>query len=76
MESVTGAPSGRWCAAYEDLIPALATAMRITCLQLTSQQVTSVADGVSSPAGYRQLFSLLAESVDDPAVTGILTLVS
>ena len=47
---MTGAPSGRWCAAYEDLIPALATAMRITCLQLTPQQVTSVANGISSPA--------------------------
>jgi len=43
---VTGAPSGRWCAAYEDLIPALATAMRIICLQLTPQQVTSVADDI------------------------------
>ena len=69
---------------YEDLIPRLATATRITCLKLTPQQVISIADSIEQATRFPgshgrntaspEVFSLLAEAVDDPSIAGALRL--
>jgi hypothetical protein len=51
---------------YEELIPALATATRIACLRLDGRPAGNTADA--------EIFSLLAGSVQDPAVAGVLGL--
>ena len=51
---------------YEDLIPAIATATRIACLQ---PEVRGAA-----AAGDAEIFGLLAESAPDPGVAGVLRL--
>src|SRR5438270_4166194 len=70
---------------YENMIPALATATRIACLRLNSQHITTIENAVElgaqaprSPgweqkaAAHAEIFSFLAEAVDDPAVAGVL----
>jgi DNA-binding FadR family transcriptional regulator len=72
---------------YENMIPALATATGIACLQLTSQHITTIENAVEqgtrlprSPGWehkatvHAEIFSLLAEAVDYPAVAGVLSL--
>jgi len=72
---------------YENLIPAVATATRIACLRLTSQQIATMEEAAGqcarlprSPgwehkaAAHAGFFGFLAEAVDDPAVAGVLTL--
>jgi len=67
------------------MIPALATATRIACLRLNSQHITTIENAVElgaqaprSPgweqkaAAHAEIFSFLAEAVDDPAVAGVL----
>ena len=69
------------------MIPALATATRIACLRLTSQHISAIEDaveqGASLPrrpgweqkaAAHAEIFSLLAQAVDDQAVARLLTL--
>ena len=69
------------------MIPALATATRIACLRLTSQHISAIENtveqGASLPrrpgweqkaAAHAQIFSLLAQAVDDQAVARVLTL--
>lgn len=69
------------------MIPALATATRIACLRLTSQHITAIENaveqGASLPrrpgweqkaAAHADIFSLLAQAVDDQAVARVLTL--
>jgi DNA-binding FadR family transcriptional regulator len=51
---------------YEELIPALATATRIACLRLTDAEPEVTADA--------EIFALLAESVRDPGMAGVLRL--
>jgi DNA-binding FadR family transcriptional regulator len=53
---------------YEDLIPAIATATRIVCLQPTTRQAaaTTITDA--------EIFGLLAESAGEPGVAGVLRL--
>ena len=72
---------------YENMIPALATATHIACLRLTSQHITTIENAVDQGArlprspgwehkatAHAEIFSLLAEAVDDPAVAGVLSL--
>jgi hypothetical protein len=72
---------------YDDLIPALATATRIACLQLTARHITSISVGVEqqsrssdlpdrTPAGiaHAGIFALLADAVADPAAGRVLML--
>jgi DNA-binding GntR family transcriptional regulator len=72
---------------YENLIPALATATRMVCLRLTDQDLKTIADHVEQSArlqrgldwerkavAHAEVFSLLADAVDDLAVAAVLRL--
>jgi DNA-binding GntR family transcriptional regulator len=72
---------------YENLIPALATATRIACLRLTAQNLKTIGDHVEQstrlPRGFdwerkavahAEVFSLLADAVDDLAAAAVLRL--
>ncbi len=69
------------------MIPALATATRIACLRLTSQHISAIENAVEQggslprragweqkAAAHAEIFSLLAQAVDDQAVARVLTL--
>ena len=69
------------------MIPALATATRIACLRLTSQHLSAIENAfvqvASLPrrpgweqkaAAHAEIFSLLAQAVDDQAVARVLAL--
>jgi hypothetical protein len=51
---------------YDELIPALATATRIACLRQANGEPEGAADA--------EIFTLLAASVPDPGVAGVLRL--
>jgi DNA-binding FadR family transcriptional regulator len=54
---------------YEDLIPAIATATRIACLQPEARKAADAAGMADT-----EIFGLLAESAGDPGVAGVLRL--
>jgi DNA-binding GntR family transcriptional regulator len=70
---------------YDGLVPALATAVRLTCPHLSAQNLqaigTQVEQGSRLPrkpgwerraAAHAQLYRLLADAVDDPVVAPVL----